>query len=93
MELTIALAISIISVVITVLNFVLSRKDKSNKDIQEEQKQFSKHDLIEYRLDKIEKQLEKILNKLDTFDKEIDEKINIAMKHHVAEFHNKEKLI
>lgn len=91
MELTVALAISIISVVITVLNFAQSRKDKSNKDVQEEQKQFSKHDLIEYRLDKIEKQLEKILNKLDTFDKEIDEKIRIAMKHHIAEFHNKEK--
>lgn len=90
MELTIALAISIISVVITVSNFALSRKDKSNKDIKEEQKQFSKHDLIEYRLDKIEKQLEKILNKLDTFDKEIDEKIRISMKHHIAEFHNKE---
>jgi type II secretory pathway pseudopilin PulG len=90
-EVTVALAISIISVVITVLNFAQSRKDKSNKDVQEEQKQFSKHDLIEYRLDKIEKQLEKILNKLDTFDKEIDEKIRIAMKHHIAEFHNKEK--
>lgn len=91
MEVTVAFAISIISVVITVLNFAQSRKDKSNKDVQEEQKQFSKHDLIEYRLDKIEKQLEKILNKLDTFDKEIDEKIRIAMKHHIAEFHNKEK--
>ena len=89
MELTIALAISIISIVITVSNFALSRKDKSSKDAQEEQKQFSKHDLIEYRLDKIEKQLEKILNKLDTFDKEIDDKIKVAMKHHIAEYHSK----
>lgn len=89
MELTIAMAISIISIVITVSNFALSRKDKSRKDAQEEQKQFSKHDLIEYRLDKIEKQLEKILNKLDTFDKEIDDKIKVAMKHHIAEYHSK----
>jgi peptidoglycan hydrolase CwlO-like protein len=90
MELTIALAISIISVVITVSNFALSRKDKSNKDIKEEQKQFSKHDLIEYRLDKIEKQLEKILNKLDTFDKEVDDKIEQKIKFHIAQYHKKE---
>ena len=90
MELTTALAISIISVVITVSNFALSRKDKSNKDIKEEQKQFSKHDLIEYRLDKIEKQLEKILNKLDTFDKEVDDKIEQKIKFHIAQYHKKE---
>lgn len=87
MELTIA--ISIISVVIAVCSFVLSRKDKSNKDIKEEQKQFSKHDLIEYRLEKIEQNIEKILNKLDFYDKEMDEKIKVAIKHHIAEFHNK----
>lgn len=87
MELT--LAISIISVVIAICSFVLNRKDKSNEDTKEEQKQFSKHDLIEYRLEKIEQNIEKILNKLDFYDKEIDEKIKIAMKHHVAELHNK----
>ena len=85
MELTIA--ISIISVVISVTSFVLNRKDKSNKDIKEEQKQFSKHDLIEYRLDKIEKQLEKILDKLDNYDKEIDDKIKKAIEHHIAQLH------
>jgi len=87
MELTIALAISIIGVVISVSSFVLSRKDKSNKDIKEEQKQFSKHDLIEYRLDKIEQQLEKILNKLDTFDKEIDDKIKKSIEDHIKHYH------
>lgn len=90
MELTIAMAISIISIVITVSNFAIARKDKSNKDVQEEQKQFSKHDLIEYRLDKIEKQLEKILNKLDTFDKEVDDKIEQKIKFHIAQYHKKE---
>ena len=36
MELTIALALSILGSVISVSGFVLSRKDKSNKDIKEE---------------------------------------------------------
>lgn len=90
MEITIV--ISIVSVVIAICSLVLSRRDKATKDAQDEQKQFSKNDLIEYRLNKIEQNLEKILNKLDLYDKEIEDKINIAMKHHIAEFHSKEKI-
>lgn len=87
MELTIALAISIIGVVISVSSFVLSRKDKAVTHEAEEQKQFSKHDLIQYRLEKIEQNIEKILNKLDFYDKEIEEKVNKAIAVHVANYH------
>lgn len=87
MELTIALAISIIGVVISVSSFVLSRKDKAVSHEAEEQKQFSKHDLIEYRLEKIEQNIEKILNKLDFYDKEIEEKVNKAIAVHIANYH------
>ena len=59
MELTVVLCISIIGCVISVASFVLNRKDKSNKDIKEEQKEFSKHDLIEYRLQNSKNQAEK----------------------------------
>ena len=90
MELTVALCISIIGVVISVASFVLSRRDKSNKDAVEEQKQFSKHDLIEYRLEKIEQNIEKILNKLDMYDKEIEERLEKAMTEHIKQYH-KEK--
>lgn len=81
--------ISILSIVFCILTFTLNRKDKSSKEAAEEQKQYSKHDLIEWRLNKIDEQLEKILNKLDTYDKEVDEKIKVAIKHHIAEFHHK----
>lgn len=87
MELTIVLAISIIGVVISVSSFVLSRKDKAVTHEAEEQKQFSKHDLIQYRLEKIEQNIEKILNKLDFYDKEIEEKVNKAIAAHVANYH------
>lgn len=87
MELTIALAISIIGVVISVSSFVLSRKDKAVSHEAEEQKQFSKHDLIQYRLEKIEQNIEKILNKLDFYDKEIEEKVNKAIAVHIANYH------
>ena len=87
MELTIGLILSIISVVIAISSFVINRKDKSNEETKEEQKQFSKHDLIEYRLEKIEQNIEKILNKLDFYDKEIEEKVNKAIAVHVANYH------
>lgn len=89
MEITLAIIISIVSTVISVTNFVLGRKDKSNKDIKEEQKQFDKNNLIEYRLTKIEQNIEKILNKLDVYEKEIDDRIKIAIDNHIAIYHNK----
>lgn len=89
MEITLAILISIVSTVISVTNFALGRKDKSNKDIKEEQKQFDKNNLIEYRLTKIEQNIEKILNKLDVYEKEIDDRIKIAIDNHIAIYHNK----
>ena len=85
MEIT--LVISIIGVVISVSAFIMSRKDKSNNDVKEEQKEFSKHDLMNYRLEKIEQNIEKILNKLDFYDKEIEEKVDKAIAVHVANYH------
>ena len=82
-------AIAIIGSVISVYSFVLNRKDKSSKDIKEEQKQFDKNNLIEYRLTKIEQNIEKILNKLDVYEKEIDDRIKVAIDNHVAIYHNK----
>ena len=89
MEITLAIIISIISTVISITNFTLGRKDKSNKDIKEEQKQFDKNNLIEYRLTKIEQNVDKILDKLDVYEKEIDDRIKIAIDNHVAIYHNK----
>ena len=87
MEISFSIAISVISVTIAILSFVFARKDKATKEAKEETTQYAKHDLIEYRLNKIEQQLEKILSKLDNYDKEMEQKIKEAMKHHINEFH------
>lgn len=89
MQLTLALSLSILGTLISVLSLIFNRKDKSNKDIKEEQKQFDKSNLIEYRLTKIEQNIEKILNKLDVYEKEIDDRIKIAIDNHIAIYHNK----
>lgn len=82
MEITII--ISIVSITIAIASFVLNRKDKSN---QETEKDSYKWGSIDEKLSNIEKTLTKIEDKLDSYDKEIDDKINIAMKHHVNEYH------
>ena len=89
MQLTIALSLSILGTVISVLSLIFNRKDKNNKDAKEEQKQFDKNNLIEYRLTKIEQNIEKILNKLDVYEKEIDDRIKLAIDNHIAIYHNK----
>lgn len=91
MELTIALALSILSSVISVSSFVLSRKDKAVKDVKDEDKEkiwnVADKKLIEYKLEQLEKKLDKILDKLDTYDKEIEEKINKALDEHIKIYH------
>ena len=84
MEITIALAISILGAVISVSTFVLNRKDKSNKDTKEDSYKWGQFDT---KLDNIEKTLAKIENKLDSYDREVEEKIADAMKHHINEYH------
>ena len=84
----ITLGISLLSIAFTIIAFVLNRKDKSNEQVEEEVKQYSKHDLIDYRLNELTKKVDKILDKLDTFDKEMDEKIKTAFKHHINEYHS-----
>lgn len=87
MEITVALAISILGTVISVSTFVLNRKDKSNKDTKEDSYKWGQFDT---KLDNIEKTLAKIEIKLDSYDREVEEKIADAMKHHINEYHKGE---
>ena len=90
MELTIALAISILSTIITVSNFVINRKDKAIKDTKENDEESSNQKLIDYRLTQVEKKLDKILDILDSYDKEMDIRIKKALEEHLKLYH-KEK--
>lgn len=86
MELTIAAAISIISVTFTIVNFVVNRKDKSNKDVEDES---YKRGILDQQLKDIMAKLEKIERKLDNYDTEIDNKLEKALKQHIEQFHSK----
>lgn len=84
MELTIALALSILGSVISVSSFVLTRKDKAIKDAKE-----NNLELINYRLNELDKNVQKILDKLDNYDSEIDNRIEKAMQRHIELYHKK----
>ena len=62
MELTITLALSILASCISVASFVLNRKDKSNKDVGQDQ----------YEKGKTDQLLTTILEKIDKIEKKID---------------------
>ena len=86
MELTIALALSILGSVISVSSFVLNRKDKSNKDSGDTS---YRQGQIDTQLKNILNKLEKIEDKLNVYDEDIDKKIDIALEHHIREYHRK----
>lgn len=85
MELTLALAISIVGVVISVSSFVLNRKDKSNNDTEKESYKWG---AIDQQIKQILNKLDKIDNKLDNYDKEIEERVEKAIKQHEKIYHN-----
>ena len=87
MELTIAMAVSILSVIITVSNFILVRKDKAIDDTKDSAKENANQQLIDYRLTQVEKKLDKIIDILDNYEKEIDERIDLAMGRHIQLYH------
>ena len=91
MEITIALALSILGSVISVSSFVLNRKDKAIKDKDEQDKECADQKLIDYRLTQVEKKLDKIINILDSYDKEIDNRVEKALQQHIAIYHNQKR--
>lgn len=86
MELTIALAISILSSVLSVSNFVLARKDKAVKDTKE-----NHQELIEYQLKELKEDVKKILDILDNYDKDIKDRVNEAIELHEKLYHSKKE--
>ena len=79
--------LSILASVIAVSTFVLNRKDKAIKDTKESDEESSNQRLIDYRLTQVEKKLDKILDILDSYDKEIDVRVEKAMEQHIKMYH------
>ena len=82
MEITII--INIVSITIAIATFVLNRKDKAVKDAKE-----TNLELINYRLNELDKNVQKILDKLESTEVETKKMINEEMQKHIAIYHSK----
>lgn len=89
----VTLGISIISIIFVILTFFFNRNNDTKKDDKEEKEEAKntqyKWGVMETKLDNVSKQVDKILDKLDSTDKETDEKITKAIMDHERRFHNK----
>lgn len=91
MEFNLPTIISIVSIAFCIATFVVNRKDKAVKDTKETDEESANQKLIDYRLKEVEKKLDKILEKLDSYDKEIDARIEKAIELHIKVYHKGEK--
>lgn len=82
-----SLGISILAVVITVANFVLSRKDKAVKDTKEENKESINQVLIDYKLGELSKKVDQVITKLDNNERETKNIVKEEMEKHILEYH------
>lgn len=85
MELTIAVIISIIGVVISVATFVLNRRDKAVRDTKE-----NNFDLLNYKIDELKDEFTKFADKFDRYENEIDARIEKAVNLHIQMYHAKD---
>lgn len=93
MELTIALALSILSGVLGVANFVVNRKDKAVKDTKE-----NHQELIEYQLKELKDDYKDIANDIKEIKKMLSnykeifrDMIRNEIEEHIKTYHSKEK--
>lgn len=84
----ITLTIAIIGSVLSVITFFDNKNNKSNTEVGKEQYEKGK---LDQQLKTILDKLDKIDKKFDVYDKEISERIEAALAHHVREYHRKEK--
>ncbi len=89
----VSLGLSILSAIFVVLTFFFNRNNdtkRDSKDEKEEEKDTSyKWGVVNEKLNNLEKNVNKILDKLDSYDKELDEKIEKAIAKHEHIYHNK----
>lgn len=89
----IALAISILSAVMTVVNFVANRKDKAVKDTKENHQELIEYQLKELKDDykDIANDIKEIKKMLSNYKETFRDMIRNEMEEHIKTYHSKEE--
>lgn len=90
MELTIALALSILGSVISVSTFVLNRKDKAVQNTKENHQELIEYQLKEIKEDnkEIKNDLKEIRKTLSTYKDTFRNMIKDEMDEHIRQYHS-----
>ena len=81
----VSMVIAIIGCVLAIIGFFFNRKDKSNSEVKEEAGEQS---LIKFRLDLLDKKVDKILDKLEQQENETKAIIQEEMGKHILKYHS-----
>lgn len=76
--------IAIIGSVLAVITFFSNRRKEAVQNAKE-----TNMDLINYRLNELDKNVQKILDKLDNYEHEIDVRVEKAINQHIDLYHKK----
>ena len=79
---TAAFVFGAISILIAIVNFILSILDRGKKNQKE-----NHQELIEYQLKELKEDIQKIISKLDKYDKEFDDRIEKRIILHEEIYH------
>lgn len=89
----VSIVTTVISLIFCVLTFFFNRNADTKKDGKEEKEETKdnsyKWGKWEEKLDNLTKQVDKVLDKLESYDKEFDEKIEKAIAKHEQIYHSK----
>lgn len=87
MEIAIGVIISILGATMGVLGFAFNRKDRNSIDVKDQSYHLGQ---IDTKLERIDETLAKIEKKLDSYDEELENRIQKAISSHIKEYHKGE---
>lgn len=81
--------ISCVSIIISIITFIKNGKKDVKADTSKDSYKWGQ---LDEKLNNLEKQVNKILDKLDTFELEVDTKIQKAIDQHIETYHKKHEI-
>ena len=87
MKIEISLLIALAGVLLSAITVFVGVKRNTKTDTKAAAEKEATEKLIEYQLKELKEDVKKILDKLDFYDKDIDERISKAIDHHCEVYH------
>lgn len=87
MKIEINLLIAFGGFLLSVITVYVAIKKNTKVDVKEQAEKEANSKIIQFQLNELKEDVKKILSKVDSFEKDIDEKIDKAIEHHVEVYH------